>query len=86
MGLRPDGSVLPKVAWALAQELPVIVEIVDGPHRVEALLATVEPAFLEGTITLERAHVVLYRGTDDGAAAPPTWTSSRRRTTVRRGR
>ena len=61
LGLRPDGSVLQETRWAFAQNLPVIVEVVDGPKRVEALLARVEPVFTEGEITLERAHVVLYR-------------------------
>ena len=42
MGLRPDGSILQETRWALAQELPVIVEIVDGPKRIEALLARVD--------------------------------------------
>jgi len=62
MGLRPDGSILKENPWTLSQEVPVIIEVVDGPHHVEKLLARVEPALKEGTITLERAHVVLYRG------------------------
>jgi hypothetical protein len=62
MGLRPDGSVLKESAWTLSQEIPVIVEVIDGPHHVERLLARVEPSFKEGTITLERAHVALHRG------------------------
>jgi uncharacterized protein len=61
MGLRPDGSILQESRWALTQELPVIVEVVDGPERIEKLLAHIEPEFREGTITLERAHVTLYR-------------------------
>lgn len=65
MGLRPDGSILRETRWAMAQELPVIVEVVDGPARIAALLARVEPCFTEGTITLERAHVVRYRGEGD---------------------
>jgi len=65
MGLRPNGSILQETQWSLSQELPVIVEVVDGPKRVEALLARVEPVFTEGEITLERAHVVLYRGEGD---------------------
>ena len=60
-GLRPDGSVLEEHAWSISQELPVIVEVIDEPARIEALLAKVEPAFREGVITLERAHVLLYR-------------------------
>ena len=69
MGLRADGTILEEAPWALAQEVPVIVEIVDGPRHVETLLARIEPSFSEGAITLERAHVVLYRGGDaaDGA-------------------
>jgi PII-like signaling protein len=39
----------------------MIVEVVDEPSRIEALLAKVEPVFREGIITLERAHVLLYR-------------------------
>jgi PII-like signaling protein len=65
MGLRPGGSILQEARWALSQELPVIVEVIDGPKRIEALLARVEPVFAEGEITLERAHVVLYRGEAD---------------------
>jgi len=62
MGLRPDGSLLKENPWTLSQEVPVILEVVDGPHHIEKLLARVEPSFKDGTITLERAHVALYRG------------------------
>jgi len=62
MGLRSDGSIIQENPWTLAQEVPLIVEVVDGPHHVEKLLAKVEPSFKDGTITLERAHVALYRG------------------------
>jgi hypothetical protein len=60
-GLLPDGSILQERAWAVSHELPVIVEAVDEAPRIERLLARVEPVFGEGVITLERAHVVLYR-------------------------
>jgi len=69
-GLRPDGSVLEERTWAISQALPIIVEVVDGATRIEALLATVEPAFREGVITLERAHVLLYRSGDRDATGP----------------
>lgn len=62
MGLQPDGTIVHEHAWTIAQEVPVIVEVVDGPRHVEKLLARVEPAMKAGTITLERAHVVFYRG------------------------
>jgi uncharacterized protein len=60
-GLRHDGSLLEERTWSLSQALPVIVEVVDEPARIDALLTKVEPVFREGVITLERAHVVLYR-------------------------
>jgi PII-like signaling protein len=66
-GLGPEGSVLEERTWSVAQELPMIVEVVDGPAPIEALLARVEPVFREGVITLERAHVLLYRA---GAREP----------------
>jgi PII-like signaling protein len=67
MGLRSDGSILEENPWALSQEVPVIIEVVDGPRHVEKLLARVEPAMKDGAITLERAHVVLYRAGDADA-------------------
>ncbi len=60
-GLRPDGSILLEHTWSVSQELPVIVEVVDEAPRIEHLLLRVEPAFREGVITLERAHVLIYR-------------------------
>jgi PII-like signaling protein len=60
-GLRPDGSILQEHTWSVSQELPVIVEIVDEAARIELLLGRVEPSFRDGVITLERAHVLLYR-------------------------
>ncbi len=69
MGLRADGTVLQESSWRVAQELPVIVEVVDGPRHVERLLARVEPAMRQGTITLERAHVALYRSGEPGSKA-----------------
>ena len=69
-GLRPDGSVLQEHTWSISQELPVIVEVVDEPTRIEALLAKVEPVFREGVITLERAHVVLYRAGERDTTGP----------------
>ena len=60
-GLRYDGGMLEERTWAVSQELPVIVEVVDEAAGIETLLAHVEPAFREGMITLERAHVLMYR-------------------------
>jgi hypothetical protein len=72
MGLKRDGTVLRQHALRLSQELPVVVELVDGPRHLERLLARLEPAMSDGVITLERAHVVLYRGGEAGGRARDT--------------
>jgi uncharacterized protein len=72
LGLWPDGSVLKERTWSVSQELPVIVEVVDVPSRIEALLAKVEPVFREGVITLERAHMLLYRSGSRETPVPLT--------------
>ncbi|HEY7288518.1 MAG TPA: DUF190 domain-containing protein [Vicinamibacterales bacterium] len=69
-GLRSDGSVLEEHTWSISQELPVIVEVVDEAAKIEKLLAKVEPAFREGVITLERAHVFLYRAGERDVTGP----------------
>jgi PII-like signaling protein len=60
-GLKTDGTLIEVRQRSTVHERPVIVEVVDEPARIEVLLAHVEPVFREGIITLERAHVVLYR-------------------------
>jgi PII-like signaling protein len=69
-GLRADGSILEERTWSISQQIPVIVEVVDEPIRIEALLAKVEPVFRDGVITLERAHVLLYRAGPPDAGPP----------------
>jgi len=69
-GLDAEGRLLEEHSWSLSQDLPVVVEIVDEASRIEALLARVEPVFHEGLITLERAHVVLYRPNAEDAGQP----------------
>ena len=46
LGLRPQRR-LGERTWTLGQELPVIVEVVDGPGPLARLLARVEPHLLE---------------------------------------
>lgn len=41
MGLQPDGTVVREHTWSLSQEVPVVVEVVDGPRHVEKLRKSV---------------------------------------------
>jgi len=45
----------------LSLDLPIIVEIVDKPERIETFLPIVDKAVKEGLVTTEKAHIKLYR-------------------------
>ncbi|MGD9210140.1 MAG: DUF190 domain-containing protein [Desulfobacteraceae bacterium] len=45
----------------LSEDLPVVVEIVDVPDKIEAFLELIEPSIKEGLVTLEKAHIRIYR-------------------------
>ena len=46
----------------LSEDLPIVIEIVDGKEKIEAFMPTVDQAIGEGLATLERVQVRLYRG------------------------
>jgi len=69
MGFSLGGSILQEHAWTLSNPTPVIVEVVDSQSRIARLLGAVAPRVHAGMVTLERAHVLYYRGgVDEGAA------------------
>jgi len=46
----------------LSEDLPVMIEIVDVPEKIEAFLPLLDEMIGEGLVTLERVDVVWYRG------------------------
>ena len=46
----------------LSEDLPVMIEIVDAPEKIEAFLPLLDEMITEGLVTLERVEVVWYRG------------------------
>jgi PII-like signaling protein len=44
----------------LSENLPVRIEIVDLPERVEPLLATLEGMIGEGLVTVNNVHIMRY--------------------------
>jgi len=50
----------------LSEDLPIVVELVDGREAIEAFLAELEPHLGGGMVTLERVDVVLYRPRREG--------------------
>jgi PII-like signaling protein len=45
----------------LSSDLPIVVEIVDTPEKIEAFLETVDEIVSEGMATLEKVRVLFYR-------------------------
>lgn len=45
----------------LSEDLPIVVEIVDKPERIEAFLPDLDEMMDEGLVTLEKIRVIIYR-------------------------
>ncbi len=45
----------------LSEDLPIVVEIVDKPERIEPFLPRLDEIIDEGLVTVERAKVIFYR-------------------------
>ena len=46
-------------------DIPVVIEIIDAPDRVEALLARLHPMVAEGFATVEPVRVIRYAHHED---------------------
>jgi hypothetical protein len=53
----------------LSTDLPIVIEIVDRPDRIDTFLPELDRLVTEGMITVEPVHVIAYRG--GGAQGPP---------------
>ncbi len=45
----------------LSEDLPLVVEIVDKPERIQTFLPLLDEMVTEGMITLEKVHIIAYR-------------------------
>jgi len=46
----------------LSEDLPVLIEIVDTEDRIDRVLPMLDEMVGEGMITVERVHIIAYRG------------------------
>jgi len=46
----------------ISEDLPVVIEIVDKPEKIETFLPLLDEMIEEGLVTLENVKVVAYRG------------------------
>jgi uncharacterized protein len=47
--------------FKLSQDLPIIIEVVEYSEKIERILPQLDEMVGGGLITLEKAHVILYR-------------------------
>ncbi|HTQ40482.1 MAG TPA: DUF190 domain-containing protein [Pirellulales bacterium] len=52
----------------LSEDLPLIIEIVDGKDKIDELMPFVDEMVQEGLVTLERVQVIKYRANSDAAS------------------
>ncbi len=48
----------------LSEDLPIVIEIIDRPERIEAFLPLLDEMVGEGMMTLEKVHIIAYRAGD----------------------
>jgi len=51
----------------LSEDLPLIIEIVDGKEKIDELMPHIDEMVQEGLVTLERVQVIKYRANAPGA-------------------
>ena len=49
----------------LSEDLPVVIEIVDTPERIDRVVPLLDEMVTEGMLTLERVQIVTYRSSAD---------------------
>ncbi len=45
----------------LSEDLPIVIEIVDAPEKIELLRPAIDEMVQEGLVTLERVTIIKYR-------------------------
>lgn len=60
-GLDITGRLLETANWSLVEHVPLILEFVDSSDAIGRFLSIVDEILLEGLVTIERGHVLLYR-------------------------
>jgi PII-like signaling protein len=54
----------------LSEDLPVVIEIVDAPERIDEILPLLDEMIGEGMVTLERVDIVAYRASAPDSREP----------------
>lgn len=61
MGFGANSRIHTSKVLRLSEDLPVVIEIVDKPERIQTILPDLEEMIQEGLVTLEPVKVIVYR-------------------------
>ena len=61
MGFGANSRVHTSKILRLSEDMPVVVEIVDTPDKIELIMPFLDGAVKEGLITMEKVNIVKYR-------------------------
>jgi hypothetical protein len=61
LGFGADSHMHTAKILRLSQDLPIVIEIIDTPEKIEAFIPIIDPIIEEGLMTTERIHVRFYR-------------------------
>jgi len=70
MGFGANSRIRTSKILRLSLDLPIVVEIVDTPERIEKFLGCIETVVTEGLVTLEKAEVHVYRSNNKDKVNP----------------
>ena len=62
MGFGKSSCIHSSGILRLSEDLPVVVEIVDTPERIQSFLPDLDTMIDDGLVTLEDIDVAIYRG------------------------
>ncbi|HPQ66597.1 MAG TPA: DUF190 domain-containing protein [bacterium] len=60
-GFGPDSRMHTARILRLAQDLPIVIEIIDTPEKIASFVPDVDRVIAEGLMTLEEVQVRFYR-------------------------
>ncbi len=66
LGFGANSRVHTSRVLRLSEDLPVVVEIVDSPEKIQAFLPWLNRVIHEGLVTLEKARIFAYRHKSGG--------------------
>lgn len=77
MGFGPSAKLHTDKFLELSMDLPIVIECIDTEEKIDAILPELDDMIGGGLITLEKAHVIMYRADLPPEDRTGSWPISR---------